>query len=113
MSQDKGDGSSEETRRKNMRSTFLTAIKNDDEAVAEAIANLHKDPRYDEDPDKGFISDIMMSLDTHNVSALRKEFEKRGDDGLTLTEFVHVMKHCLVQGCISADRVYGTRHKTG
>ena len=73
-----GDG---EARRKNMRRTFLTAIKNDDdEAIAEKLADLQKERAQfdDEDPDKGFISDIMMSLDTHNVSALRKEFEKRG-----------------------------------
>ena len=98
-----GDG---EARRKNMRRTFLTAIKNDDdEAIAEKLADLQKERAQfdDEDPDKGFISDIMMSLDTHNVSALRKEFEKRGDEGLTLTEFVHVMKHCLV----SADGANG------
>ena len=96
----------DESRRKNVRNTFLTAIKNDDdEAIAKKLAALQKERAHfdDEDPDKGFISDIMMSLDTHNVSALRKEFEKRGDEGLTLTEFVHVMKHCLV----SADGANG------
>lgn len=38
-----------------------------------------------------FTREIMMMLDTHNVLSLREEFEKN-PDGLSLHEFVHVMK---------------------
>ena len=38
-----------------------------------------------------FVNDIMMLLDTENVQQLRREFSKQ-EEGLTLEEFVYVMK---------------------
>ena len=42
------------------------------------------------DSDK-FISEIMMSLDSEKLEALRRAFEQNDDEGLSLAEFVHVM----------------------
>jgi WD40 repeat protein len=41
--------------------------------------------------DEHFIAEIMMSLDADKLEALRRAFEAHDDDGLSLTEFVHVM----------------------
>lgn len=51
----------------------------------------------DDNEDGGFVSEIMMSLDTEKVKALRTEFSRRLD-GLELPEFCHVMKSCLLKG---------------
>ena len=47
-----------------------------------------------------FVNDIMMLLDTENVQQLRKEFSRQ-EEGLTLEEFVYVMKR-FVNKAISA-----------
>mmetsp|Transcript_32203 Transcript_32203/g.102435 ORF Transcript_32203/g.102435 Transcript_32203/m.102435 type:complete len:1151 (-) Transcript_32203:159-3611(-) len=48
-----------------------------------------------DESDKIFISEIMMLLNTDRMSTLKAEFELKGDEGLTLAEFVSVMKQAL------------------
>ncbi len=45
--------------------------------------------------DDRFIAEIMMSLDSEKLEALRRAFEQNDDDGLSLAEFVHVMTSIL------------------
>ena len=42
-----------------------------------------------------FTKEVMMSMDKKKVNALKREFEKRDAQGITLTEFVLVMKKVL------------------
>ena len=54
-----------------------------------------------------FVNDIMMLLDTENVQQLRREFSKQ-EEGLTLEEFVYVMKR-FVNKAIARARKRSTR----
>ncbi|KAJ8614616.1 hypothetical protein CTAYLR_008986 [Chrysophaeum taylorii] len=65
-------------------------------------------PKEDED---GFVSEIMLSLDTDKVRMLRLEFERRGPDGLTLPQFCHVMKMCLLGESYSQQQSSQTTSK--
>ena len=49
-----------------------------------------------------FVNDIMMLLDTENVQQLRKEFSKQ-EEGLTMEEFVYVMKRFVLRAIATAD----------
>ena len=42
-----------------------------------------------------FISEMMLTLDTERIRMMRKEFLCRGDEGLSLPQFCHVMKTVL------------------
>lgn len=48
------------------------------------------------DNEELFVSEILMNLDRANVEMLKEEFEGRGPNGLTLPQFCHVMKMCLL-----------------
>ena len=52
--------------------------------------------------DADITTDIMMLLDTEKVLSLRMEFEKK-EDGLTLAEFVHVMRKFIRTSAQNAD----------
>lgn len=53
-----------------------------------------------------FINDIMMLLDTENVQQLRREFSKQ-EEGLTLEEFVYVMKRFVNKAIARAKKRSG------
>ena len=65
----------------------------EDEAAAAEEEEMMDDI---EEEDGGFVSEIMMCLDTEKVKGLRTEFSRR-IDGLELPEFCHVMKSCLLR----------------
>ena len=72
-----GDGSSADT--------FLTQIGGSTSIIDEpSVAKTDT-----------FTKEVMMSMDKKKVNALKREFEKRDAQGLTLTEFVLVMKKVL------------------
>jgi len=54
-----------------------------------------------------FVNDIMMLLDTENVQQLRNEFSKVAE-GLTLEEFVYVMKRFVLRAIATAERYLNT-----
>ena len=60
--------------------------------------------QYDREAFAGssFATDILMYLDASKVLALRKEFLSK-DDGLSMHEFVFVMKSFLMGGTLDAD----------
>jgi hypothetical protein len=68
--------------------------KNNEASEEEKEASKGKGKKDKNKKDDNFTMDIMMLLDTEKVHNLRKEFEK-AEDGLSLHQFVSVMKSFL------------------
>ena len=90
-----------EQARASLRALSINAENDDDDAPVldegadEDAVEDRELMDFDDEEDGGFVSEIMMSLDTEKVKALRTEFSRRVD-GLELPEFCHVMKSCLL-----------------
>ena len=91
-----------EQARASLRALSINAENDDDDAPVldegadEDAVEDRELMDFDDEEDGGFVSEIMMSLDTEKVKALRTEFSRRVD-GLELPEFCHVMKSCLLR----------------
>lgn len=52
-----------------------------------------------------FIGHVMTSLDKDTLTTLQEEFEARENASLTLTEFVMVLRNCLVHKTLPPRRL--------
>lgn len=58
--------------------------------VSDASEGGMQRPERPGEQGSSFMSELVISLDNDKIRMLRKEFERRGPDGVTLPQFCHV-----------------------